>query len=171
MGRLQHRLDDHPRAAQKVLRAAGFFQAQLRIQAHFVIGQRPPKRLQAKLPHELVGTGGVGRRCRLARNQTALIAAAKRRRRQSLGRFAVGFGLQRRDPLPFHLVLEAVDEVFFGEAAGRLNLIAQAGRAPCGRTGCASAGAPSVPSARAARPARSSPAPGAPARPTGRPDS
>ena len=100
-----------------------------------------------------------------------LVAPAEGRLGQPLGRLAVGFRLERRDPLALDLVLEAVDEVFLGEAAGGLGLVAQEVAARCGRTGCASGGGPSTPTGRAARPGRSSPGPGAPARPTGRPGS
>ena len=54
-----------------------------------------------------------------------VVTASKGCQGEPLRRFAVGFRLQRRDPLSLHLVLEAVDEVLFGEAAGGLDLIAQ----------------------------------------------
>ena len=44
---------------------------------------------------------------------------------EPLGRLAVGFRLERRDPLPLQLVLEPVDEVLFREAAGGLALVAE----------------------------------------------
>ncbi len=54
-----------------------------------------------------------------------LVAASKGRAGESLGRLAVGFRLERRDPLPLQLVLEPVDEVLFREAAGGLALLAE----------------------------------------------
>ena len=54
-----------------------------------------------------------------------LVAASEGSAGESLGRLAVGFRLERGDALGLQLVLEAVDEVLFREAAGGLALIAQ----------------------------------------------
>src|SRR5262249_9018842 len=82
--------------------------------------------LQAELPHKAVSQLCIRWRRGRSGNQAAQVAAAKCRRGKTLGCFAVGFSLQGRNSLPFHLVFESVDEVLFGKAAGRSDLIAQA---------------------------------------------
>ena len=109
----------------EVLRAAGLLEEQAGITAHLAVRQGAPKRLETELPHELVCTRGVGRRLGLAGNQSVLVTASKGGPGESLGRFAVGFRLERRDSLRLQLVLEPVDEVLFREAAGGLDLIAE----------------------------------------------
>ena len=63
--------------------------------AHLAVRQGAPERLQAKLPHELVDTRGVGRRFGLAGNQSVVVTASKGRQGEPLGRLAVGFRLER----------------------------------------------------------------------------
>ena len=109
----------------EVLRAAGLLEEQAGIAAHLAVRQGAAERLEAELPDELVGARGVGRRLGLAGDQSVLVAASKGRPGEPLGRLAVGFRLERRDPLPLQLVLEPVDEVLFREAAGGLGLIAE----------------------------------------------
>ena len=53
-----------------------------------------------------------------------MVAAAKGGRRQALRCFSVGLGQERRNALSLRLILEPVDEVLFGKAAGGLNLVA-----------------------------------------------
>ena len=54
-----------------------------------------------------------------------MVSAAKGGRCQALRDFAIRFGLQRRDALPFGLILKAPDKVLFWESIGGLRLIIQ----------------------------------------------
>ena len=125
MRRLEHGLDHHRGACVEVPGAAGLLEAQARISAHLVFRQGAAERPEAEPPDERVDGRGISRRPGSVRDQSVLVAAPKGRAGEPLGRLAVGLGLDRRHALPFKLVLEAVDEVLLGEAAGGLDLIAE----------------------------------------------
>ena len=125
MRRLEHGLDHHRGPGVEVPRTAGLLEEQAGIAAHLAVRQGAPERLEAELPDELVDGHGIGRRLGLAGDQSVLVTASEGRPGESLGRLAVGFRLERRDPLRLLLVLEPVDEVLFREAAVGLDLIAE----------------------------------------------
>ncbi len=125
MRRLEHRLDHQPGAGDEIVRPARLTLEQTQIELRLTIGERPAERLETELPHEFLRANRVGRRLGLAGDQSVSVSTAKRGQCEPLGRFAVGFRLQRRDSLPLQLILEAVDEVLFGEPVGRLGLVSQ----------------------------------------------
>ncbi len=125
MRRLEHRLDDHLRSTQEVAGPLGFLLEQLAVDLHFAVGERTPESFEAEASYELGATDGIGGRGRLARDQILMIAASECATRQSLGRFAIGFGLERRNALCFALIPEAVNKIFFGESVGGTALVTE----------------------------------------------
>ena len=123
--RLQHRLDDDPRAVEELAGLAGLRAEERRIPPHLRVGQRPAERAQAECLHELIAALRVASRRRFARHQPVDVAGAERIQRQFLGRGAVGLGQQRRHALRAQLVLEAVDEVLRRKPIGGPAVVAE----------------------------------------------
>ena len=135
---LEHRLDNHLRAFQKVACAASFHREEFAVARGFIRSERTAECSQSEFFYESVAAGGIGGAGRFARNQVIRISAAEGVAGQLFGGLTVGFRQQRRHALPFGLVGEAVDEVLGRELGRRAGIRRLANREQCCCIGCAS---------------------------------